>query len=433
MTINRQRTEAVRRHMAANPGMSHTEAIFAVKAQRAQESAPNGSAKPERPDVSHLYGHLVVARGPRRRTRSGLLLPPAPGSRSALPRLQSEGESDAARFDPAGYTVEPVFGAAALSHTHRGRPVYRHAELPGTALLATKTTLFHEMRRKPADPESPLAYFYSKHGDGYFALYSTVDAIALPELSPKRQAAWNAARTCADCGKTNSSPLPNQITAAQRYCQKCWPDARAADFVARQRPIQLQQAEWATQVLADPDVILAGHEILDRSRGRRFLGLSRTRIENLAGEVLLDVLVALPYCDQFDLEDPVERALFESLTPADERRRAVAALRGRRLVTFDKSRSYFLDDGENHFPVAEHDHASSRYACWYGYTCSYAGDLWRPADVIDLNHPTDHRRSHPFELPEWEKLDAAGKIELTRKCLRVIAGDPPAPTYERSR
>lgn len=265
-------------------GESFTKASFALNVQRFATSTSTTAATP---DLSRLYGHLIIAKAPRRRARHGLLLPPKPGSRARLPRLQAEGETDPNRFDPTGYEITPVYGSAALDRTHKGRLVYRFAELPGKELLATETTLREEMRRKPLAPSASLAWFYSITPEEFYALYATADSVPLPELSPKRAAAWTAARTCAACGKTNPNRFPNRLTATERCCSDCWPAERRDDWIGRQRPIQLEQVAWARGVLADPNVVLVGMERhMPTLVGRRFVGVTRVRIESFDGEVL---------------------------------------------------------------------------------------------------------------------------------------------------
>ena len=435
MTNNKQRSAVIRQHMDDNPGTSFTKASFAVRDAQAAaaEAAAIAAPKPERPDLSNLYGHLVVAKAPKRRTRHGLLLPPAPGTRSTLPRIQPEGEDTPVRFDPLGYEVTPVYGPAALNRTYEGRPIYRYAELPGKTMLATETMLRDELRRRPRDGATPLAWFHSLQGKDYFPLYATADTVALPELSPKRAAAWTATRTCANCGKSNPTPFPNRLSNTVRYCTDCWPDARREDWTARQRPIQLQQAEWARGVLADASVVLVGVEQSQRVLVRaQFIGVTRMRVESFAGEVLMDVRTLSRAADDLDPHEPKLAELLAQVTPRDEIDRAVAALAGHRLITWTSSRPLGVDDGRAHLPVAEGDHIQSRYACWLARISYYSsGTTNQPARLVEMKQP--HGDVSRYTTFERDKLTAEGQIEFARECIRETATEPLAPVYERAR
>lgn len=431
MTTNKQRSAAVRAHMAANPGTSFTAATFAVKAQR------EALAKPERPDVSRFYGHLIIAKAPRRRPRRGLLLPPAPGSRSTLPRLQPEDSTEAPRWDPTGYEITPLYGEYSTRSRAEGKPVYAWAELPPKHVLATETTLRTEMRKTPGQV---IAWYYSTVSGrrGYFALYATVDAKPMPQLSPKQQAAWDGARTCATCGKTNPSPFPNQRSNSVRYCDDCWKDARREIWIAEQRPLQLEQTEWAQEVLADPNVVLTAiHQtsVTTKQYTHHFI-VHSVRIESLSGELLADLrTIAEEPNFRYDGPDPTnekEVALRASMTAADEFAAAIERLQGRRSIGWSVGAGVGWDGREDtYLPIDKADRVEGRLACWAarrGYSHDPSN---RPASLITVKG-NGSAEIEPFTSRAWREADAAGRIDILRRCIQMIATEPPAPTYDRS-
>lgn len=131
-------------------------------------------------------------------------------------------------------------------------PAYRYGQLPDG--LAT-TTMLRRMRRRPAPGQEPvgtLIYRRSKHA----ALFEIAASEELPALPAGRQAAWTAARTCARCAATSSTPWPLTYDSDRRRC----PDCVGAERLAAARPswyaLRAQAVDWARDVLADPDSVL---------------------------------------------------------------------------------------------------------------------------------------------------------------------------------
>jgi hypothetical protein len=97
-----------------------------------------------------------------------------------------------------------------------GRPLYRRDDLPAS-VLATVSMLATD-RRRPASGQQPIATYYT--GYQHTGLYTVADAEAKPPLPPGRQAAFEAARTCAECGKGSRTPF-EQGPSGDRLCGGC--------------------------------------------------------------------------------------------------------------------------------------------------------------------------------------------------------------------
>lgn len=90
-----------------------------------------------------------------------------------------------------------------------------------------------------------------------------------------------------------------------------------------------------------------------------------------------------------------------------------------------------IDDHAKHFPIAEDDTASTRYATWLSnFSDRSLGLSNESARVIEPRHAGPNARG-PYTSGKWEKLPADGKIALTRACIQETAAEPPAPTYPR--
>lgn len=71
-------------------------------------------------------------------------------------------------------------------------------------------------RRVPAPWQDPVATYYTAHGAAgqrHHPLYLVLDTVPLPPLTPGRQARWDTARTCQDCGHRQLEPIPISCAA----------------------------------------------------------------------------------------------------------------------------------------------------------------------------------------------------------------------------
>ncbi len=169
---------------------------------------------------------------------------------------------------------------ARRTHCPDGLPLWRVGEIPEH--LATATML-RRQRRRLADGQPAVASLLYR-GNKYTSLYELAASVPLPALSPKRQASWTGARTCARCQATSDTPWPTP-NDDRRLCLGCTRAERLA--AARPSWLRLRAAAvtWASEVLANPDsVILAAYQ-----HGWGYP--MQVRAENLAGEVLVDVRV----------------------------------------------------------------------------------------------------------------------------------------------
>ncbi|MEU7620517.1 hypothetical protein AB0B27_31120 [Micromonospora rifamycinica] len=170
--------------------------------------------------------------------------------------------------------------------TPDGLPVYRVTEIPDG--MATSTML-RRLRRRPADGQPAVALLFY-HGNKHAPLYKIADAEALPALSPGRQAAWTAARTCARCQATRDTPFPHVFDSSRRLCSGC----RVAERLAAATPswLRLRAAAvtWARHVVDDPDTVLfAAYRLHDRDEP---IHVHATAVD---GRVLVDVVARRPY------------------------------------------------------------------------------------------------------------------------------------------
>ncbi|GAB3856688.1 hypothetical protein GCM10029963_53480 [Micromonospora andamanensis] len=166
-----------------------------------------------------------------------------------------------------------------------GRPLYRVAEIPDH--LAT-VTMLRRLRRRPAEGQEPAATLFY-HGNKHTDLYEIAASQELPALSPGRQAAWTAARTCARCQATRTNPLAH-IDRGRRLCAGCVVTERTA--AARPSWLRLRAAavQWARDVLDHPDtVLIAAYGLTDWGAPYHVHAMTPDK------EVLVDVVARRAY------------------------------------------------------------------------------------------------------------------------------------------
>ena len=217
--------------------------------------------------VTNLIGYTVKISAPGKRDRTGVVLPAKPGARKPGLRLAVAADK-AIPFDPEQWTIKVL-------HDDE----YSYGNLP-LELLAARTALRIEHHREPADDQKPVAIYKLRRDIA--DLYAIVDTRPMPALSPKRQAAWDAARTCARCSKNSRRPLL-QIDGGARYCSNCLSDMAFERWCDQSRAMQAEIGEWARGVLADPAAMLIAS---DRGWNIRHL-----RAETIKGALLFDVRV----------------------------------------------------------------------------------------------------------------------------------------------
>ncbi|MFI7249813.1 hypothetical protein [Micromonospora chalcea] len=161
-----------------------------------------------------------------------------------------------------------------------GLPVYRVGEIPDGMATAT---MLRRQRRRPAEGQPAVALLFY-HGNKHAPLYEVSASATLPALSPRRQAAWTAARTCARCATTRDTPLARHH-GGRRLCLGC----NRLERLAAARPAWLtlrqQAVDWARTALLDRDVVL----IALRQLGHGFP--IEVHAITLDGQPLVDVLV----------------------------------------------------------------------------------------------------------------------------------------------
>ncbi|WP_431729958.1 hypothetical protein [Verrucosispora sp. TAA-831] len=167
-----------------------------------------------------------------------------------------------------------------------GLPVYRVGEIPDH--LATATML-RRLRRRQAEGQQPAATLFY-HGNKHTDLYEIAASAAMPALSPGRQAAWTAARTCARCQTTRPNPLAN-IENGRRLCTECVVIERTAKVRPSWLRLRAAASAWAREVLADPDtVLLAAYDL-----NGWMTGPLHVHAVTLDGQVLVDVVARRAY------------------------------------------------------------------------------------------------------------------------------------------
>lgn len=148
-----------------------------------------------------------------------------------------------------------------------GLPIHRWADKDGplvAGLIATRAELGRQ-RRRVADGQQPVGALWVLRR--YVPLYVVADSEALPPLSAKRQAAWDAVRTCANCGARNRNPWPTRVDTGARWCWGCV-QAQNDTAVLAQRNVDRATSEGkALSLLCDPQlVVLACEPLTDPER-----------------------------------------------------------------------------------------------------------------------------------------------------------------------
>ncbi|MBX7264946.1 hypothetical protein KIF24_01995 [Micromonospora sp. Llam7] len=201
-----------------------------------------------------------------------------------------------------------------------GRPLYRVGEIPDG--LAT-VTMLRRLRRRPAEGQKPAATLFY-HGNKHTDLYEITASTPLPALSPGRQAAWTAARTCARCAATRPDPL-EFIDRGRRLCAGCVVTERSA--AARPSWLRLRAAAvaWAGDVLDDPDtVLIAAYGLTDWGAPYHVHAIT------LDGQVLVDVVARRAYPSAEGALAGIDRVL--GGIAADRLVPVLTSLVGRRLI-----------------------------------------------------------------------------------------------------
>lgn len=212
--------------------------------------------------------HITLTRTDTGATLRGVLLPPTPDhiGRARIACTHRDGApctepiAPVVDLDPLQWTpdIAPADVDKRLRPSRKatrgwlGLPLYRHDDLPATA-LATVTMLSAEHRRVPATDQQPVAEYQTMKRP--VPLYAVPDTTTKPPLSPARQASWDAVRTCTRCGTRKARPLGTGFDDA-RYCQSCLEPAMR-DWWHAQRAVERTEAiQWARGVLADPNTVL---------------------------------------------------------------------------------------------------------------------------------------------------------------------------------
>lgn len=214
--------------------------------------------------VTNLIGYLVKVSAPGKRTRTGVVLGPAPGARNRGLRLAVSADR-AIPFDPAQWTITVL-------HDDE----YSYGNLP-LDLLAARTALRIERHREPAPGQTLVALYKLRRS--YADLYAICDTVPRAPLSPARAAAWTAARTCARCAATSPRPLP-QLEHRKGYCGPCRNLLAFERWCEQSRTVQAEAAEWARGVLADPAAVLV---TVDRG-----WDIKHVRAEEIGGALIFD-------------------------------------------------------------------------------------------------------------------------------------------------
>lgn len=258
-------------------------------------------------NLTALIGERVTATGDDGATLTGVLIPPALPGRS--PRLHAD-DGQITEMCEGCWTVQPVDrsnGGRRRVRCPDNRPMYRSGDLPSRQ-LATKTML-RQARLRPAQGQEPIATYWTTRS--HAPLYAVADAEQLRPLPQARQAAWEAARTCARCGarrgERTDPPWPEGVDG-RRYCDACQEPA-AAEAWRRQRETGREMAAtWAKDVLmsaeADPDQVV----LVDV--GYQTITYRPIAARTWRGELLMDVRVCTGthhYPDYVAPEDVVDR------------------------------------------------------------------------------------------------------------------------------
>lgn len=143
---------------------------------------------------------------------------------------------------------------AKRTHCPAGRPLYRYGDLPTG--LAT-VTMLSKQRRRLADGQQPVASYWTGHQ--YVPLYDVAASTVLPPMTPRQQARWDAARTCARCRVLHLEPVPQRWRMQhgdRRLDDRCHKVERWAAQRPSQLALRMQATAWAREVTADPASVL---------------------------------------------------------------------------------------------------------------------------------------------------------------------------------
>ncbi|OKI52870.1 hypothetical protein [Micromonospora sp. CB01531] len=299
-----------------------------------------------------------------------------------------------------------------------GLPLYRVGEIPEH--LATKTMLARQ-RRRPADRQKSVATLFY-HGNKHAPLYAIADSVELPALSPARQAAWTAARTCARCQATSDAPLP-MTNDERRRCLGCGRAERLAAARPSWLALRQQAVDWARDVLYHPDTVLIA---LHRLGHGCPIEVHATTVD---GQVLVDVLVWPKYPSSKLARTP-------GAVDADQLVPYLTPLVGRRLIhlgaAWNGTPMRVLSDASNlwwHYETSladpsiredRDDAFAQRWTDWHART-------WSNGDGLHRGH---HNR-YGLQHVDVDGDSAAALTAAMRAGLDLMAGDrhpdgPPA-------
>lgn len=163
-----------------------------------------------------------------------------------------------------------------------GVTVYGWDRLAEAAGLATGATM-RRRRQQPRPGAQPAGCYWTGHA--YHYLWRVPDLVDKAPLSPGRQAAWDANRTCARCGAKSGDPW-SKARDGRRYCPGCLRPAMEDLWAAERAADRVELGGWARELLADERVVLVAGRAVPRA--------VEMRAETLDGVVLVDALVRYP-------------------------------------------------------------------------------------------------------------------------------------------
>jgi hypothetical protein len=370
---------------------------------------------------AELIGCLIKATAPGKRTMRGVVLPPAAGARTPLPRLDgdvSRRPTVPMRFNPDDWTITVEAG-----------PDYSYGNLPAEQ-LATATMLRTELRLMPNG--KVLGTYRTR--DGAAALYAVADAVPMAPLSPARAAAWTAARTCIRCGEAKRRPLPNYPSAG-RLCDTCQATVAAERWTERARAAQADAAAWARDILAGPNILLIARDgNYDRPHVRvEWL----TALSQSDGDPLVIFDGRLRKVDEprhFDDEWWTPERIqawhdkYEGTMPPSEFRKIVESYGALRIIAWSERDRWF--DVENGLPfVAAGDELGERLALWSGEAPHRSGN-WYPEPRLPWGYYPQHFPLHTTHRALRHAGNLPAEIASMRMLLHVMAGNPASePTH----
>lgn len=260
--------------------------------------------------------------------------------------------------------------------------------------LATSGML-KPVRRRPADGQTPAYRYWTGHA--WAPLYRLADTVALPPLSPGRQARWDAARTCRRCSKRSDYTFAVGADG-QRYCEPCQEPAAKAWWEAERAAERAAAGAWAREVLADPATMLIA--------GQRLSAYRRVLAVDLTGAVLLDVKVPHPYYADNLASMPAD--LREELVDAASVEHAAIELTYRRLIPWWTSHDVgalqaILSDTGRPPPapgadlVRDGDAFGDRYSRWVGER-TYPQDSYRYRQGLRQQNPPGEFADRPATM-----------------------------------